>query len=156
MQTLKIIAVIVFGFLLTSSVCQARLGETMDQCIARYGKPPPLPDGVSLPPDSGFDSEAVFYKDGITIIAFFSNGVVVAEGILKRDQSAMSDTEKQTLLNSESAGSTWQITNETNAGVIYKRADDNAFATYDYAKYEFLFYAKKAWDELLARQARSQ
>ena len=155
MRTTILIAV-ALCIVLTPTVCQARLGETMDQCIARYGKPPPLPDGVSLPPDSGVDSEAVFYRDGITIMAFFSNGVVVSEGILKTDQSVMSDTEKQTLLNSESAGSTWKKTDETNVGVIYKRADGNAFATYGYTNNEFLFYTKKSWDEMLARQARSQ
>src|SRR5271170_7550617 len=95
MQTLKRITVIALSFVLTASVCQARLGETMDQCVARWGQPVPSPD-FPLPGYEGdsFATFATFKKGDYHIIVGFLNKVVGVEIIAKQEGSELSDNEK--------------------------------------------------------------
>src|SRR5271170_961401 len=94
-QRFKRTAAIVLGFALTASVCQARLGETMDQCVARWGQPVPSTD---FPPP-GYEADrfatfATFKKGDYHIIVGFLNGVVGVEIIAKQEGSELSDNEK--------------------------------------------------------------
>jgi len=120
------------GFALTPSVCQARLGETMEQCVARYGQRDLMQD--TTPPSNVVgDSIADFKKDDYNIIVTFLHGVVGSEMILKKDNSDFSDTEIKMFLDSESGGSSWnKLPKEYLTDKIgvehYVRADGSAYA----------------------------
>jgi hypothetical protein len=131
MQTLKRIAVIAAGFLLMGSVCQARLGETMDQCVARWGQSVPSPD---FPPP-GYEADtfatfATFQKGDYHIIVGFLKGVVGLEIIAKQESSDLSDNEKAAILEADSAGQIWIKSTTPNVNEIWTR-NDGALASYD-------------------------
>jgi hypothetical protein len=106
MKTYIVVAA-VLSFVLTTSVCQARLGETEDQIIARWGQP--VSKNHPIPPGMIGDSLMVFEKGRFSIDVLFLNGVVAMEIISDIDNWALSDGAKQTLLDSESDGLTWNM-----------------------------------------------
>jgi hypothetical protein len=62
---MKTIAVIVICILLSSLAAHARVGETFEQCVVRYGQP------IKKDSESG---EAIFYKAPYRLIAHFHEG----------------------------------------------------------------------------------
>ncbi|MCE0498777.1 MAG: hypothetical protein LV481_12610 [Methylacidiphilales bacterium] len=109
----------------------ARLGETMDQCVARWGQPVPSAD---FPPPGyegdGFANFATFQKGDYHIIVGFLNGVVAVEIITKQESSDLSDNEKAAILEADSAGLAWIKSTTPGANEIWTR-NDGAIASYD-------------------------
>lgn len=92
---------LLFSAVLFSLPAYARLGETLDECVARYG------DVVERKPSRipGSDPDiCLFTKSGITIVAEFKTGK--AWKILYR-LSGMDDASLQTLLSAEATGDGW-------------------------------------------------
>ena len=123
------IVVLVAFLLLSQSVCQARLGDTMEQCVARYGQPVPAKDN-SIP--GGFRLAWItFQKNGYFIKSIFVNGIVGAECVFKSDSSALSEQEKNKILHADSKGWAWgKATGREN----WVRTD-GAIASYDSSKH---------------------
>src|SRR5260221_6693362 len=96
-------ALILILSLFTASIvpCHANLGDTMDQCIARYGKRMP-PSGVADPAQAG-GVAATFQQNGYNFEVYLFNGVVECESITKIDNSLFSDQEKDKVVQMESA-----------------------------------------------------
>jgi hypothetical protein len=130
MRTLVIVAVALV-YVLTASDCKARLGETLAQCIARYGQPVPTTENY-LKAVPVCDSAVLFQKSGFNVVVYILHGDVGAEFITKMNASALSDTEKQTLLDSESNDSTWDRSEKQSPGIdeAYLREDGKACAFY--------------------------
>src|SRR5258706_11448924 len=85
----------------------ARLGETTDQAVARYGQPlsqvEQKAEGGNLP--LVFLS---FQKNGFEIDVTLSNGISVAESFRKLNGETLTSPEIQTLLANNSQGFGWE------------------------------------------------
>jgi hypothetical protein len=93
------------AFMLSALPCQARLGETLDQCIARYGQPVyngPDPQGVG-------EGTTRFEKNGYLICVFFLKGIVAFEMFYKHGDDYYSNDEKDAILQADSAGGKWNL-----------------------------------------------
>jgi len=98
---------------------RASLGETMDQCVARYGQ--------AVTPMVHFndvsDGSLWFKTDDYFINAIFFHGVVGAEIIRKRDGSKISDDELDAILQTESAGGSWNRVTTLVSDKMWTRKD---------------------------------
>jgi hypothetical protein len=98
---MKTIPLLLLGLFITGTKTQARIGETLDQCIDRYG---PVIEKAH-PALAGSDPEAsVFSKSGITIITEFKDGVVWSMTFKK---TALSSSEVASLLEANKTSGTW-------------------------------------------------
>jgi len=129
MRTLVVLT-IALGFVLTASVCQAKIGDTLDQCIAHYGQPKSIQDVAPTEASAG-SSHAWFIKDGLHFHVTIFNGTVGEEIIYKIDRTDMTDAEIQTLLDSEAGGPRWDKSDKQSVhNINYIRADGNVSACY--------------------------
>jgi hypothetical protein len=71
-----------------------------------------------------------FESHGFTIYAILMHGVVQSELIFAKDHRQLTETEIQTLLNSETSGEVWKAPNENSFGKCWDRG--SATATYDF------------------------
>lgn len=122
-KTLGVIAL----FALAVLPAYARLGETEDQCIARYGavvKQDQITSyGLSLP-------ALGFVKNGyIIMVAFLSNKAGMIE-ISKQDGSDISENEITNFLDANSGGQKWNKQNAFSVDSNWMR-EDGAKAQYD-------------------------
>jgi hypothetical protein len=129
-RSFKLLMAVALGFALSASLCQARLGDTKDQCIARWGQPLPTPD---FPPP-GYEADtfttfSTFAKDGYHIVVGFNNGAVGVEMISKQVGGDLSDTEKAGILGADSAGLAWVKSTAISATEDWTR-NDGALASY--------------------------
>jgi len=109
---------------ITLMPAQAHLGETLEQCIARYG----APTGTTT--DNDGNKTADFLKDGVIVGITFLNGKAAYELYMKADASELSATELKTLLEADSdAKNTWSEYKNTDQLKSWNRTD-NAFAAY--------------------------
>ena len=98
---MKIITLLFLSLIFTATKTQARIGETLDQCIDRYG---PV---IEKTPSTlaGSDTEAsVFSKSGITIVAEFKDGVVWSMVFKKK---ALAASEVDSLLEANKTNGFW-------------------------------------------------
>jgi hypothetical protein len=105
-----IMKILLLTFLLTVSVtatARARIGETADQLVARYGQPLSEVDqkgeGDKIPL-----SNVVFQKGGFEIDVTLSDGVSVEEVFKKLNGNALTLGEVRTLLSVNSQGQGWE------------------------------------------------
>ena len=100
---------LLFGLLLIALLAfpqysQCRIGETLEECKTRYGKP------VELKKDTAF-----FFKNGMTVAAHFINGKVDQITYYKTDPKdskktiCPSDAEVHILLQANAQGSSWKM-----------------------------------------------
>ena len=113
--------------LAVTATAQARLGETPDQLVARYGQPLSEADqkaeGIKVAL-----AAVVFQKNGIEIDVTVTDGVSVQELFKKINGQPMTLAEVRTLLNANSQGLEWEAPQQTqDGGKLWKR-DDNATA----------------------------
>ena len=109
-----------------TATAQARLGETPDQLVARYGQPLSEADqkaeGIKVA-----QAAVVFQKGGFEIDATLSNGISVAESFKKINGEALTIGEIRTLLSANSQGYEWEAPHVAQGGKDWTR-DDNATA----------------------------
>jgi len=104
------------------------LGDTIDQCISRYGKRLP-PSGVADPGKTGAEA-ALFTHDGYNFEVYLLNGIVACESISKTDNSLLSDKDKEKIVKSESTGGTWAQPVSAHGQNIWMRSDGAAILSY--------------------------
>jgi len=98
--------ILIFGLIISSVFpCRANVGDTIDQCIARYGKRLP-PSGMSDPSRLGGEA-ALFQKDGYNIEVFLFDGVVACESISKTDGAFFSEEERNKIVQMETSDESW-------------------------------------------------
>lgn len=112
-----------------TATAQARLGETADQLVARYGQPISEVDqkgeGAKLPL-----AYVVFQKGGFEIDATLSDGISVSESFKKLNGTPLTLGEARTLLGANSQGHDWQAPQMTHGEKWWAR-DDGATAQLD-------------------------
>ena len=101
-------------FVLSAQGALAAIGETEAQCVSQYGEEFDLQD--NLPFDVVGDKAASFtfkaYGESLTINVIFLNEIDSRETIRSTDASrALSDKQKNAILDSESAGLMWKRQN---------------------------------------------
>ena len=86
------------------SASNARIGETLQQCIARYGQPDSGPEESLSHPKA---TECVFIKGGFDISVIFWAGKAASIMFSKLDRSAFSSAEVEELLGKNGGG--WML-----------------------------------------------
>jgi len=116
---MKAFVFFLFVIALLTQAVEARLGETFNQCIERYGALIRKQGRVDNP-------QFIFEKDGITIGINFLDGKAGQMSYSRANGSPFLDSEVRQLLEVNSAGSTWQ----------YDQPESNRLRTTTYSKRE--------------------
>src|ERR1700733_6596016 len=126
---MRIALSLIFSVLMANTIpCRANLGDTIDECIARYGQRLP-PSGVADPGKTGAEA-ALFTHDGYNFEVYLLNGVVGCESISKADNSLLSDEDKEKIVKMESAGGNWAKPVSAHGQIIWMRSDGGAIFSY--------------------------
>jgi hypothetical protein len=110
-----------------TATAQARLGETPDQLVARYGQPISEVDQKAEGSKVALAS-VVFQKGGFEIDVSVADGFSVQETFKKLNGQPMTLGEVRTLLNANAQGFGWEAPQSIESGKIWSR-DDGATAT---------------------------
>lgn len=141
-------------FFVLATAADGRLGETVEQCVARYG-----PDLFQK------KNEGWYEKNGIGIHAEFRNHLVVKISYWKKPKELfsvdhLSDFQVQEILKANSGKSTWlQTKGAPGASITHKtltRADLAAHATWDYLSGEVRFITESERQLEAAEKAREE
>ena len=121
------IALLTFCLVVTvAGTAHARLGETPDQLVQRYGQPLTEKDqkgeGDKIPL-----ADVVFQKGGFQVSVTVVDGLSVAESFKKINGQAITTLEVRTLLGANSQGREWEAPVVAKGGKLWTR-DDNATA----------------------------
>jgi len=104
----------------------ARLGETADQLVQRYG--PPLSENDQKGEgDKIALADVIFQKGGFQIEVTVIGGISVAEAFKKVNGQPLSIGEVRTLLDDNAQGREWEAPQVVDGGKLWMR-DDNATA----------------------------
>ncbi len=105
---------------------QARVGETPDQLVARYGQPLNEVDQKAEGAKISL-ARVTFQKGGFQIDVTISGGISVQEIFKKINNQSITVEEGRILLNANAGGLNWSAPQKTLDAVIWTR-DDNAVA----------------------------
>ena len=131
------IAILLFSLLLLPA--RANLGETVAQCVARYGRPVGYSEANSKSP---FGTVA-FSAAGYTLIVFLISDKEVGARVSKQDKSAFSDTEMKNIMNVDSDGSPWTVTVSPDPTCLTWNRADKATALYDKDKHVLIITSRE-------------
>jgi hypothetical protein len=132
-------------FVMSVFPCHARLGETWDQCVARYDSP--IADA-----HAGNDQiYAKFATKGFFIEVVFLGGISESETFYKFDDSSVNEGEVQRLLEANAGTGKWTRSKEPSVDPLWVR-DDGAIASYDLFKHKLSFFGKKYSEMTSAEQ----
>lgn len=81
----KSIIKIILLFFISTSLCRARIGETYEECLTRYGTP------IAKTTDKIITTlpAYLFNKNGISVVVTFSNNRAIAIYFFNQDQSPL-------------------------------------------------------------------
>jgi hypothetical protein len=139
-------SVIVLLCLLTMPL-RANMGETVAQCVARYGKPVGFSEASATNPFGTLAFTAADY----TLIVFLLDGKEVGARVSKRDKSAFTDAEMQTIMSADSAGTPWTSETSDDPACLQWGRADKATALYDKAKHVLIFTSQEMADAIQAK-----
>jgi hypothetical protein len=125
---------IIFLSLLTIP-SRANLGETVEQCVKRYGKPIGFSEANSKFP---FGTVA-FQATGYTLVVFLLNNTEVGARVSKVDKSAFTDAEMKTIMDADSEGAPWTSTASDDPTCLRWIRADKATLLYDKEKHMLIF-----------------
>lgn len=136
-------------FILLSVPLRANLGETVEQCVKRYGKPvgyseanPKVPFGT-----------LVFIAGKYTLIVFLLDGKEAGARVAKTDKSAFTDAELKTIMDADAdPQSPWASKPSTDPTSLVWTRPDKATVLYDKEKHILIFTA----DAMLAAAKAAQ
>ncbi|MFZ2277816.1 MAG: hypothetical protein WAW39_08450 [Prosthecobacter sp.] len=95
---MKALSLTLLTFLCLALSTQARIGESLDDCIKRYGEPAQCPQPKTL----------LFHKSGIAITCFFVDGHCVQISYKKLEPAARLNEREVEILRMAN-GSKWQL-----------------------------------------------
>jgi hypothetical protein len=130
-------AIILF-FLLTIPV-RANLGETVEQCVTRYGAPVGYSEAGAKSP---FGTVA-FTATGYTLILFLIKNKEVGARVSKVDKSAFTDAEMKTIMDADTAGTPWTSTPSDDPTCLRWIRGDKATVLYDKVKHMLIFTSEE-------------
>ena len=131
-------AIIFFSLCLTIPL-RANLGETVEQCVKRYGKPVGFSEAS---PQFPFGT-VVFQATGYTLVVFLINNKEVGARVSKVDKSAFTDAEMKTIMNADSAGALWTSTISDDPACLRWTRPDKATLLYDKEKRMLIFTSEE-------------
>ena len=138
------IRVLVCIFCLLTIPSRANLGETVAECVKRYGRPMGFSEAG---PRNPFGTVA-FSAGGYTLLVFLINAEEVGARVSKQDKSAFSDAELKTIMDADSNSSPWTPTTSPDPGCLSWTRSDQATVLYDKDKHVLIFTAKKMSEAL--------
>lgn len=146
----RILLTVLFIAFFTALPSHARLGETEDQCIARYGTPTQVANPGA---DGTIDNYRTLYfsKGDYSISAAFLNGHCGVFAIQKSDKSDLSSNEIQILLDANSDGHTWKKSDEISVDQNWIR-DDGCKAEYTTLSHYLVLMSKEILTDSTVKQ----
>lgn len=131
-------------FSLFAAPARANLGETVKQCIARYGRP----NGYSeAGPKSPFGT-VVFVAGGFVLVLFIYQEKEVGARVSKADKSAFSDADMQSIMDADTAGSSWTSIKSDDPTCLAWQRGDKAKVLYDKIQHMLIFSSPAMMDVL--------
>ena len=124
-----------FLFVLLALPLRANLGETVAQCVTRYGRPNAYAEANAKLPFGTL----VFRAGGYDLIVFLDKDVEVGARVSKTDKSAFSDTDRQNIMQADSDGSPWTSTPSSDPNTLTWTRADKATVAYDKAAHMLIF-----------------
>jgi len=128
-------AALILLSLLTIPV-RANLGETVQQCVARYGKPVHYTEAD--PAKSPFGT-ITFTDGGYALTVFVLNNTEVGARIFKIDKSAFTNDEMQAIMGADTTGAQWTSVTSTDPACLQWSRSDKATVLYDKDKKMLIF-----------------
>ena len=132
---MRLSASLLFLFCLGTVPSRANLGETVEQCVARYGHPV----GYSEATDKSPFGTVAFKAGDYVLLVFVLNNKEVGARVSKADQSAFTEAERQTILSADAAGTPWAPAKSDDPSCLAWSRSDNATALYDQTKHMIIF-----------------
>lgn len=114
---------------------RANLGETVEQCVARYGRPVGFSEANAHSP---FGTVA-FSAAGYTLIIFLLNNHEVGARVSKQDKSAFADAELKNIMGADAGGSQWTPGPSPDPATLTWSRGDKATVLYDKEKHVLIF-----------------
>lgn len=130
-------AIILFSLL--TIPLRANLGETVAQCVVRYGKPIGYSEAGAKSP---FGTIA-FSATGYTLIIFLISNKEVGARVSKVDKSAFTDAEMKTIMDAEAAGFPWTPAPSDDPTCLQWTRGDKATFLYDKGKHMLILTSKE-------------
>jgi hypothetical protein len=124
---------IVFLVLLALPV-HANLGDTVSECVKRYGKPLGFSEATAKNPFGTM----VFIAGGYQLIVFLMNNVEVGARVSKTNKTAFSDAEMKTIMAADGS-MPWTSTPSTDPSCLQWKRIDKASVLYDMDKKMLIF-----------------
>jgi hypothetical protein len=118
---------------------RANLGETVEQCVTRYGRPVGFSEANAKTP---FGAVA-FSATGYTLLVFLIANKEVGARVSKIDKSAFTDVEMKTIMNADLAGSEWTPAPSTDPTCLQWVRGDKATVLYDKEKHMIIFTSEQ-------------
>ncbi len=129
---------------------RANLGETVAQCVGRYGKPVGFTEANAKLPFGTLG----FSATGYTLIVFLLGDKEVGARVSKQDKTAFTDAEMQLIMGADLGGSQWTPTPSTNPACLQWTRADKATALYDKTQHILIFTAPEMAAALQTRAAK--
>jgi hypothetical protein len=130
-------AIILFSLL--TLPLRANLGETVAQCVARYGSPIGYSEASSKSPFGTL----VFTATGYSLVVFLINTKEVGARVSKLDKTAFTDAEMQNIMDADTAGTSWTPTTSDDPTCLRWTRADKATVLYDKEKHILLFSSEE-------------
>jgi hypothetical protein len=127
---------LIFAFALFLALpARANLGDSVEQIVARYGKPTGYAEANSKTPFGSLLFQAGEYE----LILFILQNKEVGARVSKLDKSAFTETEMQTIMSTDSAGSKWTSIRSSDPSCLEWSRADKATVLYDIDKHMLIF-----------------
>jgi len=127
--------ILIFLSLLTIPL-RANLGETVQQCVVRYGKP--IKYTEADPTKTPFGT-ITFAAGGYALTVFVINNMEVGARVFKIDKSAFTPSEMQSIMGADTAGSQWTSVPSSDPACLQWDRGDKATVLYDKDKRMLIF-----------------
>jgi hypothetical protein len=134
MLWLRFTAVFLFCSLIPA---RANLGDTVQQIVARYGKPTGYAEATAKSPFGSLLFKAGSYE----LVVFLLDNKEVGARVSKLDNSAISDAEIQDIMANDTGGSKWTSTPGADPSSLQWQRGDKATVLYDKDKHMLIFTA---------------
>lgn len=145
------LVLLVVCFLLLSLPSRANLRETVEQCVARYGKP----TGYSEADAKNPFGTLLFKANGYLLTLFILNNVEVGARVAKIDKSNLTQAEIETILAADSGGLKWTSEPSDNPSDAKWSRSDNAIAVYNSSIHVLSFTTFEMGEAIQAQKAKT-
>jgi hypothetical protein len=129
---------------------RANLGDTVEQIVARYGKP----TGHSEANANSPFGTILFQAGGYELVLFILENHEVGARVSKSDKSAFTDAEMQTIMANDLNGSTWTPVASGDPTCLRWARGDKATVLYDREKHMLIFTSDEMAQALHAPPAK--